>query len=193
MSSLKALPLIFIGVVIILASYDLDNRIWQENDVVQSVDIAKDLEPIDKAGLSQEQQAVLEVLYEKYSELEKETLNGGMLVSDVVSSPTSLLLNEHILELKAIVALSNENGRGTTYFCLIKNTNIQSNISEVVKIMNNQKIHGYRLRVIDNVSVKLIFEDDASNTLNKDKSLTELVLIMYKKNDNVSSGKNNEK
>ena len=139
MSSLKALPLIFIGVVIILASYDLDNRIWQENDVVQSVDIAKDLEPIDKAGLSQEQQAVLEVLYEKYSELEKETLNGGMLVSDVVSSPTSLLLNEHILELKAIVALSNENGRGTTYFCLIKNTNIQSNISEVVKIMNNQK------------------------------------------------------
>ena len=193
MSSLKALPLIFIGVVIILASYDLDNRIWQENDVVQRVDIAKDLEPIDKAGLSQEQQAVLEVLYEKYSELEKETLNGGMLVSDVVSSPTSLLLNEHILELKAIVALSNENGRGTTYFCLIKNTNIQSNISEVVKIMNNQKIHGYRLRVIDNVSVKLIFEDDASNTLNKDKSLTELVLIMYKKNDNVSSGKNNEK
>jgi len=182
----RTLPLVFICAVFILAGYDLVNRIWQKNVVVQNADLAGNLNNIKKVGLSQGQLSELVNLYEKYSVLEKDTSNNGKDLSDAISSPTRLLLNEHILELKAIVALSNESGRGTDYFCLIKNTNIQSAGSEVIKIMNNQTIHGHRLHVIDNVSVKLISEDLAPN---EDKSLTEFVLTMYEKNDNVLYGK----
>jgi len=186
MSKLKTLPVVFICVVFILAGYDLLNRIWHQGEVVQNTDLDRNLKPINKAGLSKKQLSELVNLYEKYSVEDEDTLDGNKGESNVVSSPTRLLLNENILELKAIVALSVKNGQGTDYFCLIKNTNIQSNSSEVVKIMNNQKILGHRLHVIDNVSVKLISEEIGPN---ENKSSTEFVLTMYKKNENVLSGK----
>jgi hypothetical protein len=153
------------------------------------------LQPIPKVQLSVGQFGEISALYEQFGSQddsgenqqasfeglspEQQALQKGNL--------TKVFAGDKILELKAVIAQKNKLTTAISSYVLLNVTDIKTSKSDVIQIMNKQTIHGYSLDIIDNTHVKLVSE--AVSPAQSDPEVN-LVLVMYKKNDNVLSGKN---
>jgi len=191
MKKLNVIQLLSVLLITLIIVSDFATRIWIKPDYSTKQSEFGDLDSIKRPQLNQKQLAVLDDLYSQFlqsSNKENDDANNLSEFGDKVATkdPSEILLNGHLLELKAIVAIADSKGRKDQFYCLIKDNNLQTNESVVVKLNNKQIFHGHLIEIIDSTQVKMFPVEDSSV---KSETRAELVLAMYqRKNDNSLSG-----
>ncbi|WP_340676891.1 hypothetical protein [Paraglaciecola sp.] len=174
---------------------DVSNRLFSVVPDNRNNMSLEQVQPIHKVQLSLSQYSQISTLYEQFNsqdateDNQQKTLGGLSLEQQALQSghQTKVFGGNNMLELKAVVVQKTGMSTKNTSYALVKVTDIKTGRSDVMQILNNQIVHGYKLNIIDNTHVKLI-PDTVSPTASNSK--VDLVLAMYRRDDNSSSGKN---
>jgi hypothetical protein len=194
-STLKVVKGLVMLLLLVWIVSDVSGRFFSNTQDSRNNLSLQQLQPIPKVQLSVGQFGEISALYEQFGSQddsgenqqasfeglspEQQALQKGNL--------TKVFAGDKILELKAVIAQKNKLTTAISSYVLLNVTDIKTSKSDVIQIMNKQTIHGYSLDIIDNTHVKLVSE--AVSPAQSDPEVN-LVLVMYKKNDNVLSGKN---